>query len=196
MDRIRREGRVLPGGLLQVDGFVNHALDPALNLAMGEAFAERFEGLGIAKPDRIMTAEVSGIAPALATGMVVDAPVTFARKDVPKTLTPPLLQARSASRTKGGESLLTVSPERLLPGERVWIIDDFLARGSTLAALASLVHEADAQLSAVGVVIEKTFEGGRAALAHLSVPIVALAAVDALEAPAGDVPGRIDVREG
>jgi len=196
VDRIRREGRVLPGGLLQVDGFVNHALDPALNLAMGEAFAERFEGLGIAKPDRIMTAEVSGIAPALATGMVVDAPVTFARKDVPKTLTPPLLQARSASRTKGGESLLTVSPERLLPGERVWIIDDFLAQGSTLAALASLVHEADAQLSAVGVVIEKTFEGGRAALAHLSVPIVALAAVDALEAPAGDVPGRIDVREG
>jgi len=196
VDRIRREGRVLPGGLLQVDGFVNHALDPDLTLAMGEAFAERFEALGVAKPDRIMTAEVSGIAPALATGMVVDAPVTFARKDVPKTLTPPLLQARSASRTKGGESLLTVSPERLLPGERVWIIDDFLARGSTLAALASLVHEADAQLSAVGVVIEKTFEGGRAALAHLSVPIVALAAVDALEAPTGDVPGRIDVREG
>ena len=196
MDRIRREGRVLPGGLLQVDGFVNHALDPDLTLAMGEAFAERFEALGVAKPDRIVTAEVSGIAPALATGMVVDAPVTFARKDVPKTLTPPLLQARSASRTKGGESFLTVSSERLLPGERVWIIDDFLARGSTLAALASLVHEADAQLSAVGVVIEKTFEGGRAALAHLSVPIVALAAVDALEAPAGDVPGRIDVREG
>ena len=196
MDRIRREGRVLPGGLLQVDGFVNHALDPDLTLAMGEAFAERFEALGVAKPDRIVTAEVSGIAPALATGMVVDAPVTFARKDVPKTLTPPLLQARSASRTKGGESFLTVSSERLLPGERVWIIDDFLARGSTLAALASLVHEADAQLSAVGVVIEKTFEGGRAALAHLSVPIVALAAVDALEAPTGDVPGRIDVREG
>jgi len=196
VDRIRREGRVLPGGLLQVDGFVNHALDPDLTLAMGEAFAERFEALGVAKPDRIVTAEVSGIAPALATGMVVDAPVTFARKDVPKTLTPPLLQARSASRTKGGESFLTVSSERLLPGERVWIIDDFLARGSTLAALASLVHEADAQLSAVGVVIEKTFEGGQAALAHLSVPIVALAAVDALEAPTGDVPGRIDVREG
>ncbi len=196
MDRIRREGRVLPGGLLQVDGFVNHALDPALTLAMGEAFAERFEALRVAKPDRIVTAEVSGIAPALATGMVVDAPVTFARKQVPKTLTPPLLQARSASRTKGGESLLTVSPERLLPGERVWIIDDFLARGSTLAALASLVREADAQLTAVGVVIEKTFEGGRAALTHLSVPLVALAAVDGLEAPAGDVPGRIDVREG
>lgn len=192
VERIRREGRVLPGGLLKVDSFLNHRLDPDLTLAMGRAFRERFDATGIGHVDLIVTAETSGIAPALAAGVAYGAPVVYARKKRPATMPGPVLEAHAPSRTKGGTTPLYVSPEVLASGDRVLLIDDFLATGLTIRALAGLVHEAGARLLGVGVVIEKTFQDGRAPLADLNVPVLALAAVDEMDEAAG----RVTVRAG
>lgn len=192
VERIRRDGRVLPGGLLKVDGFLNHRLEPDLTLAMGRTFCERFAALGVTSVDVVVTAEVSGIAPAFATGVACGAPIVYARKRRPATMAEPVLRAEAPSRTKGGVTPILLSPEWIDPGDRVVLIDDFLASGRTIAALAELIRRAGATLEAIGVVIEKTFESGRDELASLGVPIVALAAVDELDAESD----RITVREG
>lgn len=192
VERIRAEARVLPGGLLKVDGFLNHRLDPELTLAMGRAFRERFEAVGVRDVDVVVTAEASGIAPALATGIAYGAAVVYARKKRPATMTGPVLSAEAPSPTKGGVTPLIVSPEAFAPGDRVLLIDDFLASGLTIGALAGLITGAGGTLQGVGTVIEKTFQEGRARLASLDVPVVSLAAVDAVD----EDTGRVDVREG
>lgn len=192
VERIRREGRVLPGGLLKVDGFLNHRLDPALTVEMGRTFRERFDGAGVGQVDLILTAETSGIAPAFAAGMAYGVPVVYARKKRPATMPGAVLEAHAPSRTKGGTTPLFVSPDVLAAGDRVLVVDDFLASGLTIRALTRLVHEAGARLLGIGVVIEKTFQDGRAPLADLDVPILALAAVDAMDEAAG----RVTVRAG
>lgn len=180
--RIRAEGLHLGGGILKVDSIINHQLDPALMANMGAAFAARFDGTPI---DRILTAEISGIAPALMTGIELNVPVVYARKRKPITMSGPVFLETAPSHTKGGETLLLVSAEFLHAGENVLIIDDFLATGKTLLALSRIVLSAGAKLAGVGVVVEKTFEGGRAAVqAQYDVPIHALATISAME---GDV---------
>ncbi len=192
VERIRAEARVLPGGLLKVDGFLNHRLEPELTLAMGQAFRERFEAVGVREIDVVLTAEASGIAPALATGIAYGAPVVYARKKRPATMPGPVLHAEAPSPTKGGVTPLVVSAEALQAGDRVLLIDDFLASGLTIAALARLIQGAGADLLGIGTVIEKTFQQGRSRLEPLGVPVVSLAAVDALD----EDTGRVDVREG
>ena len=192
VERIRREGRVLPGGFLKVDGFLNHRLEPALTFEMGRAFRARFEALGVETIDLVVTAETSGIAPALATAAAYDAPMVYARKKRPATMPGPVLEAHAPSRTKGGTTPLYVSPDVLGAGDRVLLIDDFLASGLTIRALAGLVFEAGARLLGVGVVIEKTFQEGRSRLVDTGAPVVALAAVDAMD----EASGRVTAREG
>ncbi len=180
--RIRAEGLHLGGGILKVDSIINHQLDPALMANMGAAFATRFDGTPI---DRILTAEISGIAPALMTGIELNVPVVYARKRKPITMSGPVFLETAPSHTKGGETLLLVSAEFLHAGENVLIIDDFLATGKTLLALSRIVLSAGAKLAGVGVVVEKTFEGGRAAVqAQYDVPIHALATISAMEGDA------------
>ena len=179
VERIRAEGVNLGGGILKVDSLINHQLDPQLMEGMGAAFAQRFKGLQI---DRILTAEISGIAPALMTGIEIGAPVVYARKKKPITMAGPVYLETAPSHTKGGETLLLVSAEFLHRGENVLIIDDFLASGRTLLALARIVASAGANLVGVGVVVEKTFEGGRGAVqSQYDVPIHALATITAME---------------
>lgn len=190
VERIRTEGRNLGRGILKVDGFINHQLDPQLTLGMGEAFAERFARAGVDGVTKIITAEVSGIAPALTTGLLLGVPVVYARKTRPITMTQGVYRAEAPSHTKGGIVELIVSPEYLLPSDRVLLIDDFLATGKTIAALADLVQQCGATLCGIGCLVEKSFEGGRQALAHLNVPIISLAVIESME---GDA---IVVREG
>ena len=179
IERIRAEGVHLGGGILKVDSIINHQLDAALMAEMGSAFAERFAGVPI---DRILTAEISGIAPALMTGIEMNVPVVYARKRKPITMSGPVFLETAPSHTKGGETLLLVSAEFLHPGENVLIIDDFLATGKTLLALSRIVMSAKANLVGVGIVVEKTFEGGRAAVQEkYDVPIHALATISAME---------------
>jgi len=181
IDRIRAEGRNLGGGILKVDGFVNHQLDPDLTMEMGHEFVRRFAGAGVIGVTKVITAEVSGIAPALATGIALGVPVVYARKTRPITMQTGAYTAEAPSHTKGGIVQLIVSPEYLIPTDRVLLIDDFLASGQTIAALAELIDQCHATLCGIGCIIEKSFEGGRELLTPLNVPIVALATIDSMD---------------
>ncbi len=172
--RILREGRNLGSGILKVDGFINHQIDPVLMDGCGRELARRFAEAGATK---VLTAEISGIAPALSTAQHLGAPVVYARKTRPITMPDQVLLTVAPSHTKGRTVELIVSPEYLGSRERVLIIDDFLATGLTILGLARLAQAAGATLVGVGVVIEKAFEGGRAALRPLGVPIEALATI-------------------
>ena len=187
VERIRAEGQHLGDGILKVDGFINHRLEPDLTLGMGKAFVERFYAEGVTGVTKIVTAEVSGIAPALATGIALGVPVVYARKTRPVTMADGVYEAEAPSHTKGGVTKLIISPEYLHEDDRVLIIDDFLASGKTLVALVDLIRQCGADLLGIGCVVEKSFEGGRDALREVGVPIVTLAVVTRLEGDAVEV---------
>ena len=172
--RILAEGRNLGNGILKVDGFINHQVDPSLMDLCGKEFAQC---LADTRPDKILTAEISGIAPALMTGLEMELPVVYARKSKPVTMTSDIYLTVSPSHTKGNLSELMVSPEFLGAEERVLIIDDFLASGLTIMALARLVKAAGATLVGIGALVEKSFEGGRELLSILDVPVETLAVI-------------------
>lgn len=176
-ERILLEGKIIGDGILKVDSLLNHQIDPALMFRMGEEIARLFADTRIT---RILTAEVSGIGPALMAGYVMDIPVVYARKRRPVTMTEPVYVESAPSHTKGGEVLLMVSPEFLHPDDRVLIVDDFLASGLTIHALARVVAQSSAELVGIAAVIEKTFQGGREMLAELGVPIESLAMISGM----------------
>lgn len=177
-ERILKEGQNLGNGILKVDGFINHQVDAQLMDACGQEFARLFKPVAASK---VLTAEISGIAPALTTSQHLGIPVVYARKHKPITMPDQVFLTLAPSHTKGRTVELIVSPEYLASGERVLIIDDFLASGSTILGLARLAQTAGAQIVGVGALVEKTFEGGRQALQSLGVPIHSLAAISRME---------------
>lgn len=177
-ERILRDGQNLSGGILKVDSFINHQVDPELMDACGAAFARRFASIGAT---RILTAEISGIAPALMAARHMNLPVVYARKSKPITMPDQVYLTVAPSHTKGRLVELIVSPEYLAHGERVLIIDDFLATGATILGLVRLTQAAGAQVVGIGALIEKSFEGGRAALAPLGVPVESLVCIRSLD---------------
>lgn len=177
-DRILKEGKNLGGGILKVDGFINHQVDPVLMDACGKEFARRFRSIGATK---VLTAEISGIAPAVMTAYHLGLPVVYARKSKPITMPDQVFLTLTPSHTKGRTVELIVSPEFLAGGERILIIDDFLASGATILGLVRLAQTAGAKIVAIGALIEKSFEGGREVLTELGVPIESLAVVSAME---------------
>jgi xanthine phosphoribosyltransferase len=177
-ERIRRDGVNMGSGILKVDGFINHQVDPTLMLAAGGALAARFAHL---QANKVFTAEISGIAPAFTTALALGIPVLYARKTRPVTMHPNALVESAPSHTKGKVTDLIVSPEFLGPRDRVLVVDDFLASGLTIDALARLVIDAGAQLVGIGAVVEKTFEGGRALLMRWNVPIESLAVIASMD---------------
>lgn len=177
-ERILRDGKNLGGGILKVDSFVNHQVDPLLMDACGREFARRFAGV---RATKILTAEISGIAPAVTTAIHLGLPVVYARKTKPITMPDQVYLTLAPSHTKGRMVELIVSPEYLANGERVLIIDDFLASGQTILGLARLAEAAGSKIVGIGALIEKIFEGGRAALKTLDVPIESLACITAMD---------------
>ncbi len=176
--RVLKDGSNLGGGILKVDGFINHQVDPVLMDACGAEFARRFAGIGAT---RVLTAEISGIAPALMTARYLNLPVVYARKTKPITMPDTVYLTVAPSHTKGNVVELIVSPEYLKPGEKVLIIDDFLASGATIWGLVRLTQAAGATLVGIGALIEKTFEGGRQALSTLGIPIEALVRITSMD---------------
>ncbi len=176
-DRILKEGKNLGNGILKVDGFINHQVDPILMDACGEELARRFRHIGATK---VLTAEISGIAPAVTTALHLGVPVVYARKHKPITMPDQVFLTLTPSHTKGRTVELIISPEYLAGGERLLIIDDFLATGATILGLVRLAQTAGAVIVGVGALIEKTFEGGRQALQSLGVPIESLARIKAM----------------
>jgi xanthine phosphoribosyltransferase len=177
-ERILRDGRVLSGGILKVDSFVNHQVDPLLMDACGREFAQLFASVGATK---VLTAEISGIAPALTTAIHLGLPVVYARKTKPITMPDQVYLTLAPSHTKGRMVELIVSPEYLANGEKVLIIDDFLASGQTILGLARLAEASGSKVVGIGALIEKSFEGGRDALKTLGVPIYSLACITSME---------------
>ena len=177
-ERITKEGKNLGNGILKVDGFINHQVDPLMMDECGKELARRFKDVGATK---ILTAEISGIAPALTTAFHMRLPVVYARKNKPITMPDQVFLTLTPSHTKGRIAELIISPEFLAGGERLLIIDDFLATGATIMGLVRLAHTAGASIVGVGALIEKTFEGGREALSPLGVPIESLARIIAME---------------
>ncbi|MBN1429661.1 MAG: xanthine phosphoribosyltransferase [Anaerolineae bacterium] len=173
--RIRAEGRNLGNGILKIDSLLNHQIDPVLMAAIGREIAGRFAGQPIT---RILTAEISGIGPALMTGLALGVPIVYARKHRPITMKDPVYVESAPSHTKGGEVFLMVSPEFLSGADHILIVDDFLASGRTIHALARIVRQAGAMLVGVGCVVEKTFEGGRDFLSDLNIQVEALAIIE------------------
>lgn len=177
-NRIEKEGVILGNGILKVDGFINHQVDPLIMDACGKELASRFESL---KVTRVLTAEISGIAPALTTALYLKVPVVYARKVKPVTMPDTVYLTVAPSHTKGHIVELIVSPEYLAKGERVLIIDDFLASGSTIQGLVRLTQAAGATLVGIGALIEKAFEGGRETLSTYQVPIESLVKIASLD---------------
>jgi xanthine phosphoribosyltransferase len=173
-ERILREGRNLGRGILKVDSFLNHQVDPVLIDACGRELAARFARVGATK---VLTAEISGIAPAVTTALHLRIPLVYARRSRPVTMPDQVLLTVAPSHTRGQMVELIVSPEYLQPADRILIVDDFLATGQTILGLARLAQAAGATVVGVGAVIEKSFEGGRAALSRLGVPVESLAVV-------------------
>ena len=175
--RIVEEASVVDGRILKIDHFLNHRIEPAFMAAMGSALAEQLRQF---EPNLVLTAEASGIAPALAVAGALGAPLVYAKKYSPVVETPALSRI-VPSPTKGGETKLAVSGRYLVAGMRVAIVDDFLANGKTALALAEIVADAGATTVAAGFLVEKLVQHGRAALEQLDIPVVALAQVERLE---------------
>jgi xanthine phosphoribosyltransferase len=178
-ERILSEGKNLGNGILKVDSFINHQVDPQLMYLCGRELARRFKYVGATK---VLTAEISGIAPALTTALHLGLPVVYARKHKPITMPDQIYLTLSPSHTKGGTVELIVSPEYLADGERVLIIDDFLATGATILGLVRLAHTAGSEVVGIGTLIEKVFEGGRQNLERLlNIPIESLAVITSMD---------------
>lgn len=177
--RILAEGKNLGRGILKIDSFLNHQIDADLMEQIGKHIAAAFAP---AQPTRVLTAEVSGLIPAAMVGKALgNIPVVYARKHKPITMMEPVYVETAPSHTKGREVSLMVSPEFLHTGDRILIVDDFLATGRTIDALCRIVQHAGAELVGIAAVVEKTFEGGRAALAGWGVPILAAATITSME---------------
>ena len=161
-----------------ISKIINHQVDPVLMDACGKELAERFKYV---QPTKVLTAEISGIAPALMTAKYLNVPVVYARKHKPITMPDTVYLTVAPSHTKGHMVELIVSPEYLANGERVLIIDDFLASGATIAGLVRLAQTAWATLVGIGTLLEKTIEGGRELLAYLNIPIEALVQIASLD---------------
>jgi xanthine phosphoribosyltransferase len=177
-ERILKEGKHIGNGILKVDGFINHQVDPVLMDEAGKEFARLFNQVS---PTKILTAEISGIAPAVSTGLHLNIPVVFARKHKPITMPDQVLLTLSPSHTKGRTVELIVSPEYLRQGERVLIIDDFLATGMTILGLIRLAETAGSTVVGVGALIEKTFELGRERLEKLNILVHSLARIKSMK---------------
>jgi xanthine phosphoribosyltransferase len=183
--RIVQEATVVDNRILKIDHFLNHRVEPAFMAAMGDALAERIRPF---EPDLLLTAEASGIAPALAVAMALGIPLVYAKKYSPDVEAPALSRV-VPSPTKGGNSRLVISGRYLTAKLRVAIVDDFLANGRTALALAEIVDDAGAQTVVAGFLVEKLFQGGRADLEARGIPIATLAQVERLEE------GRVVMRE-
>ncbi len=176
-DRIRRDGRALNEHVLLVDSFLNHQVDPELMRAVGEEFARRFADAGA---DRIVTIESSGIAPAVMTALVMGLPMVILKKSVSSILSEGILQTEVFSFTKNCAYQLTLKRQFINPGDRVLLIDDFLANGEAAFGCIRLVEEAGGHVMGVGTVIAKAFQPGMERLRAAGVRVEALAAVKAM----------------
>ena len=156
-DRIRRDGKIKAGNVLKVDSFLNHQMDIKLFGEIGKEFKRRFAD---AEVNKILTIEASGIGIACIVAQYFDVPVVFAKKTQTKNIAGEVYTTKVESFTHGRVYDIIVAKEFLGPGDKVLLIDDFLANGAALEGLAKLVKDSGAELVGAGIVIEKAFQPG------------------------------------
>ena len=154
--RILQDGKCFEGGILKVDSFINHQMDPILMKSIGVEFVRRFANKDF---NKVMTIEASGIAPAIMVGYLLELPVVFAKKKQPKTMEN-MISTTVRSFTKVREFNVCISKDFLSKEDRVLFIDDFLANGCALLGLIDIVKKSGATLEGAGIVIEKGFQNG------------------------------------
>lgn len=178
VNRIKQDGNVLGAGVLKVDSFVTHQVDPKLMENIGATFAQVFAEKNITK---VVTIEASGIAPALYAAKVLEVPMIFARKAKSLTMDEELLTSSVYSFTKQVTSTISISRKFLNEEDNVLIIDDFLANGQAAKGLIELCRQAGAAVEGVGIVIEKSFQDGRQMLEDMGIRVVSLARIASLD---------------
>ena len=172
--KILKDGRALNEQVLLVDSFLNHQVDAKLMAQVGEEFARLFANQGIT---RIMTVESSGIAPAAMTALGMGLPLVIMKNSSSCILSDDTLQTQVHSFTKNSDYQLTVKRKYIHPGDRVLVIDDFLANGEAAFGAARLIEEAGATVAGIGIVIEKAFQPGGRRLAEAGYKVISLARV-------------------
>lgn len=178
-DKILSEGKVIGDDILKVDGFLNHQIDTKFLEEIGCEFKKRFEGC---KVDKILTVEASGIAVACETARQFGSvPVVFAKKAKPNTIVEGCYSAEARSFTKGTVANLRVIKRFVSEGEKLLILDDFLASGEAAVALIRIAEKAGAEVVGFGAVIDKTFQGGRKRIEDMGVRVEALASIERFE---------------
>lgn len=155
--RILSEGELRPGGILKVDGFLNHRIDPQLSFDMAEELKRLYQGTEI---NKILTIEASGIAMAIMVAYVFGCPLVFAKKSRTRNISDDVWSVEIASFTHGNTNTVVVSRQYLGPEDRVLIVDDFLATGAALKGLKALVEQAGGTVIGAGIAIEKAFQSG------------------------------------
>lgn len=177
IDRIKKEGKCYPGGILKVDKIINHQMDPNLMKQVAVEFIRRYASTEI---NKIITIEASGIAPAVMMGFLLDLPVVFAKKKKPSTMEG-LLSTTVFSFTKQREYNVIISKEYLTAEDKVLFIDDFLANGNAAKGIIDLCNKAGCELVGMGFIIEKAFQHGREVIEEAGVRCESLAIIDSLD---------------
>ena len=177
-ERIRKEGKVLPGGIIKIDGFLNHKVDTQLLAAMAEEFEKHFD---LSQATVVLTAEASGIALATLCANRYGLPLIYAKKAKSDNIEGGLLRSEIYSYTYKKKVTLLVSAEWLKPTDKVFIVDDFLANGEALRGLCEIVSSAGAELIGVGVAVEKGFQPGGAKLREAGVNLKSLAIIESAD---------------
>ena len=188
-DRIRKDGKVREGNVLKVDSFLNHQMDIKLFEEIGKEFKRRFADVEV---NKILTIEASGIGIACVVAQYFDVPVLFAKKNKTKNIAGDVYTSQVESFTHGRVYDIIVSKEFLGKGDKVLLIDDFLANGKALEGLAKLVKDSGAELVGAGVVIEKGFQPGGDNLRKQGIRLESLAIVDSMDEEKGTIVFRDD----
>lgn len=174
-DRIRREGKVLPGNIVKIDGFLNHRVDCQLMSRIADEFAKYFD---VSKVDIILTAEASGIALSAVCALRFGVPMIYAKKAKSDNIEGGLYQSEIYSYTYKKKVTQLLSKEWLPEGSRVLIIDDFMANGEAVRGLCDIVSQAKCELVGIGIAVEKGFQGGGDRLRGLGINYHALAVIE------------------
>ena len=185
-ERIVKEGKVLPGNIIKVDGFLNHRIDTDFMVRIADEFGKHFNMDDVTM---ILTAEASGIALAAITAQRFHKPMIFAKKAKSDNIEGGLYQSDIFSYTYKKKVTLLVSKEWMHSGDRVLIIDDFMANGEAMRGLCDIVDAAGATLVGIGCAVEKGFQGGGDKLRAAGVNMKYLAIIDKAE------PGNVVFRD-
>ena len=183
-ERIRKDGVVKPGNVLKVDGFLNHQLDIQLFRQIGEEFHRRFEDAPI---NKILTIEASGIGIACITAEFFDVPVVFAKKSKSSNINGEMYTAEVESFTHKVKNTVIVSKNVLSSDDHVLIIDDFLAIGSAVMGLISIVNSAGGTVEGIGIAIEKGFQPGGTLIRNRGYRLESLAIIESMDAMTGEI---------